>query len=112
MANDRRKDISDEIIALAAMKAVLMTEGVSGMVDTGDTMSFNKLLGIESGALKGVKIQKQGDGLEVDVALNVRFGASIPQTAWNIQENIKNRVNAISDTPVVKVDVHIAGVTR
>jgi len=109
---ERKKEISDQIIALAAMKAVLSTEGVSEMVDTGDTMSFNKLLGIESGLLKGIKITRQNEGLEVDVALNVRFGTPIPQTAWNIQENVKNRINAFTDTPVVKVDVHIAGVTE
>ncbi len=112
MAEKKRKDISDQIIALAAMKAVLSTEGVSEMVDTGDTMSFSKLLGLESGLLKGIKIQKAGEGLEVDVALNVKFGTPIPQTAWNIQENVRNRIEAFADTPVVKVDVHIAGVTR
>lgn len=104
----KRREISQEIMALSVMKAVLATEGAAEMVDTAATTAFRMLMGSKS--LKGVIIQGQAEGFEIDVYLNVKFGTAIPQTAWNIQENVKAKIESLTETPVRKVDVHISGV--
>ncbi|MCF0150576.1 MAG: Asp23/Gls24 family envelope stress response protein [Firmicutes bacterium] len=106
-----RKDLSQEIVALSIMKAVLNTEGVAEMVDTSVTTAFKVLIGSKS-SLKGVRVQGQPNGLQIDVFCNVHYGTAIPQTAWSIQENVKAKVEALAEIPVRRVDVHIAGVVK
>ena len=101
-----KQELSLEIIALGAMKAVLATDGVAEMSESASVPQFIR----KTGSAKGVKITQHEDGLELDLSLNVKFGASIPTVAWNIQENVKNKLQALTDFEIVKVDVHITGV--
>ena len=93
------------IAAICAMNAVLHTEGVAEMTPV-PGVSFGK----EKDSAKGVKLSESKKGLEADVYLNVRFGTKIPDTAWNIQENVKKRLEDFTDRKVAKVNIHIMGV--
>ena len=101
--------IPHEILAICAMNAALHTDGVSGMAG-GLSHSVQKtLLGIERPA-KGIRISEDRNGLIVDAYVNVCFEAKIPVVAWEIQENVKEKLDEIADAPVSKVNIHVQGV--
>lgn len=93
-------------MAICAMNAVLHTEGVAEMAPL-PGVSFGK----DRDAAKGIKVSESKKGLDVDVYLNVKFGAKIPDTAWNIQENVKKRLEDLTDRKVSQVNIHIMGVS-
>ena len=47
----------------------------------------------------------------IDIYCCVRFGTKIPDTAWNIQENVKRHVEDLTDAKIARVNIHIMGVT-
>ncbi len=101
--------ISDEVIAVCAINATLKTEGVAGMEGgITDELSRN-LLGRDS-LTKGAKVSQDDDGITVDLDILVRYPVSIPAVAWDIQENVKNEIRAMTDLNVKAVNIHVKGV--
>lgn len=101
--------ISDEVIAVCAINATLKTEGVAGMEGgITDELSRN-LLGRDS-LTKGAKVSQEEDGITVDLDILVRYSVSIPAVAWDIQENVKNEIRAMTDLNVKAVNIHVKGV--
>ncbi len=101
--------ISDEVIAVCAINATLKTEGVAGMEGgITDDLSRN-LLGRDS-LTKGAKVSQEEDGIIVDLDILVRYSVSIPAVAWDIQENVKNEIGAMTDLSVKAVNIHVKGV--
>ena len=101
--------ISDEVIAVCAINATLKTEGVAGMEGgITDELSRN-LLGRDS-LTKGAKVSQEDDGITVDLDILVRYSVSIPAVAWDIQENVKNEIRAMTDLNVKAVNIHVKGV--
>ena len=47
----------------------------------------------------------------VDIYVNIEFGESIPDTAFKIQENVKNTVETMTGLEVSIVNVHVQGIT-
>ena len=100
----QKERLPQEIFAVCAMNAVLHTEGVAEMAPL-------PALAKEIEGTKGVRIAESRKGLEIDVYLNVRFGAKIPDTAWKIQENVKHRLEDLTSAKITQVNIHIMGVT-
>lgn len=101
--------ISDEVIAVCAVNATLKTEGVADL--TGglpNTLSRN-LLGKELTS-KGVKVIRSDDGVEIDIHITVKYNVKIPAVAWDIQENVKNEVQSMTELTVKAVNIHVQGV--
>jgi uncharacterized alkaline shock family protein YloU len=104
-----KENIPDEIVAVCAMNAALKTEGVFDLA-SGFTESLSKnILGRES-LTKGIKISQGKDGIVVDVHVNVKYNAKIPNVAWDLQENIKRNVEDLTNMPILQVNIHIQGV--
>ena len=103
---NQREKVPLEIIGICATNAVLHTEGVAELVPA-PGVSFGK----DKDGIKGIKISESKKGLELDIYLNVRFGAKIPDTAWNIQENVKHRLEDLTESKVSQVNIHIMGVS-
>ena len=99
--------LPQEIVAVSAMNAVLRTEGVAELAPETGLQSLGK----DKDGVKGIRLQESRQGLIIDVYLNVSYGAKIPQTAWNIQENVKHRVEDFTDRKVSQVNIHIMGVS-
>jgi uncharacterized alkaline shock family protein YloU len=43
--------------------------------------------------------------------LIVRYGTRIPDVAWSVQENVKKAIESMTGLKVVKVNVHVQGVS-
>ncbi len=101
--------ISDEVIAICAMNATLKTKGVSAL-SGGLTDSLTRnILGKEP-IYKGIKINQSDEGVTIDVSIIVDYGAKIPIVAWDIQENVKNEIEHMTELPVNAVNIHVMGV--
>lgn len=59
----------------------------------------------------GVKIQIDEEQIILDIYVNIEFGESIPDTAFKIQENVKNTVETMTGLEVSTVNVHVQGIT-
>ncbi|MDD7511419.1 MAG: Asp23/Gls24 family envelope stress response protein [Peptostreptococcaceae bacterium] len=74
-----------------------------------DNISKN-ILGIEP-AGKGIKIDRDDEGIKIDLYIIVNFGAKIPQLAWEIQKKVKNQVEKKTGINVKIVNIHVQSVS-
>ena len=50
------------------------------------------------------------DKAELDIAVNMRFGYSIPKVSAKVQEKVSQAINNMTGLEVTKVNVRIAGI--
>ena len=97
-----------DVIASIAGKATLEVDGVVS-IDGG-------LSGGLAAALKrdvspsGVKVVLEDNSLTINVNVIAKYGARIPEVAWNLQEHVKRVVEGKVGINVQKVNVLIAGI--
>lgn len=107
--NDDKNKISDEVIAVCAVNATLKTDGVAGLEGGLSNALSKNFLGKEL-MVKGIKVYQDEDGVEIDVHITVKYNAKIPAVAWDIQENVKNEVQTMTEIKVKAVNIHVEGV--
>ena len=88
--------ISNEVIVTIAGLAALEVENVETITTITDKLLKNN----------GVKIQIDEEQIILDIYVNIEFGESIPDTAFKIQENVKNTVETMTGLEVSIVNVH------
>ena len=93
--------ISNEVIVTIAGLAALEVENVETITTITDKLLRNN----------GVKIQVDEEQIILDIYVNIEFGESIPDTAFKIQENVKNTVETMTGLEVSTVNVHVQGIT-
>lgn len=100
--------ISDEVIVTIASVAVSEIEGVcstgSGFVD-GIARKFTK-----KPLTTGIKANVGDEDVSVDINIVVKYGVSIPEVAWNVQDAIKREVELMTGLNVDKVNVRVVGI--
>ena len=101
--------IPAEVIAVCAMNAVLQTEGVFDMA-AGFTQNLSKNILGRDPLTKGIRVSEEKEGLVIDVFVNVRYNTKIPIVAWDIQENVKRKVEEVTEMPIHRVNIHVQGV--
>lgn len=100
--------IADEVVAIIAGLAATDVEGVAGM-SGGIAGGIADMLG-KRNLSKGVKVEVGDRQASIDLYIIVKFGARIPDVAWNIQENVKRAIESMTGLEAVKVNVHVQGV--
>lgn len=98
--------ISEDVIATIASTAALEVQGVASMAQR--PTDIRGL--ISSSAAKSVKVLNNENETVVDVYINLRLGAKIPEVAGQVQHGVKVAVQSMTGKPVTKVNVHVAGV--
>ena len=58
----------------------------------------------------GIKVEVSGGNIYVSVVVDVYYGYSIPDVAYNIQQNIKHSVESMSKYKIGDIDVKVNGV--
>ena len=102
--------ISVDVVTTIAGIAVSEIKGVSNMY-TSFVDGFAERLGAKKSTSKGVKVEMNGDSVGIDLYIVVEYGIKIPELAWTIQENVKNRVETMTGLTVSKVNIHIEGIS-
>ena len=100
--------IADEAVAIIAGLAATEVEGVSSMAGNITNELVSKL-GMKN-LSKGVKISIVESNVEVDIALNIAYGYSIPEVSGKVQERVKNAIENMTGLEVTEINIRIASV--
>ena len=101
-------DIELDVVARVAAKTALGVKGVFSLENAfpdGIAAALGK-----DGRARGVRVTCEDDGCVFYVSVVTKYGANMPETAWNLQEHIKNAVEEIIGIRVKRVNVLIAGI--
>jgi uncharacterized alkaline shock family protein YloU len=105
--NDTIK-ISDDVVAVIAGVAVSEVKGVAGMAGNGISEVFKS----KKNMSKGIKTEINDNIVKLDVNIIVEFGVRIPDVAFEIQNKVKQSVEAMTGLKVDTVNVNIQGVSQ
>ncbi len=76
-----------------AQDAALATIGVSGIV------------------FPGVLPIPKDKGIDIDLHLSVEYGVSIPEVAWNVQENVKKALDGVKGIKIGRINIHVDNIS-
>lgn len=102
--------ISVEVVSTIAGIATSEIDGVSCMY-TSFVGGVAQKLGAKKSTSKGVKVDMSSESVSIDLYVVVDYGVKIPELAWSIQENVKDRVEGMTGLIVDKVNIHIEGIS-
>lgn len=100
--------IADEVVAIIAGLAATEVEGVASMSGNITNELVGKL-GMKN-LSKGVKVDVLEGAVSVELALNMKYGYSIPSVSAKAQEKVKTAIEVMTGLTVSDVNIHIAGV--
>ena len=101
--------IADEVVAIIAGLAATEVEGVACMAGNITNELVSKL-GKKS-LSKGIRVKVEDGIVNVNVALNIAYGYSVPKTCKKVQEKVKAAIENMTGLEVEKVDIQIANVS-
>ena len=101
--------ISNEVITIIAGLAATETKGVASMAGN-ITNELVSRIGIKN-LSKGVKVTIENRVVNVDIALNLDYGYSVPKTSQKVQEKVKAAIENMTGLTVENVNIKIANVT-
>ena len=100
--------IADEVIAIISGLAAVEVEGVAKM--SGNVSNeLISMLGMNN-LSKGVKVEVTPESVAIDLALEMKYGYSIPKVSEQVQGRVKNAIESMTGLTVERVDVRIVGV--
>lgn len=102
--------IADEVISIVAGLAAQEVPGVLSM-SGGLTDGINRFLGKDN-VSKGVRLKFNGKTVTANVYVNVEYGCCIPEVALEVQEKVKDAIEAMTGYDVQFVDVNVEGVAK
>ena len=89
---------ANEVIATIVSVATTEVEGITGILAKGKTP-------------RGVKVDVNGQDINVDVSVTVDYGMPIQKVGRNAQENVRKSIESMTGLHVEKVDLHVVGVS-
>lgn len=99
---------ANEVIAIIAGVAANEVEGVAGMCSGG---GITEVFGRNKNITKGVKVELGTEEAAVDIYLIIEYGTPIQTAAAAVQENVRKSIESMTGLHVVRVDVHVQGVS-
>lgn len=97
--------IADEVVAIIAGLAATEVEGVSSMAGN-ITNEIVSRLGMKN-LSKGITVEVDHDEVKVDVAINIKYGYSIPDVSLTVQEKVSTAIKTMTGLSVEVVNVRI-----
>ena len=99
---------ANEVIAVISGVAANEVEGIAGMCTSG---GISEVFGRYRNITKGVKVEIGSEEASVDLFVVVEYGTPIQTAALNVQENVRKAIETMTGLHVVRVDVHVQGVS-
>ena len=99
---------ANEVIATIAGVAANEIEGIAGMCVSG---GFSEILGRNKNITRGVKVEVGSQEAAVDLYIIVEYGYPIQKVSAEVQENVRRALESLTGLHVVRVDVHVQGVS-
>ena len=97
---------ANEVVSTIAGVAAGEVEGIAGMCSTSVS-----LLSKNRNVTKGVKVEIGTEEASVDLYVVVEYGTPIQKAAQDAQENVRKAIESMTGLHVVRVDVHVQGVS-
>lgn len=100
---------ANEVIAIIAGMAASEIDGVAEM---GGAATIADILGRgRKPVTKGVRVEVGSEEASVDLVLTVEYGKPIHKVCRDVQESVRKSIETMTGLHVVKVDVHVMGVS-
>lgn len=99
---------ANEVIAIIAGMAMYEVEGV---VEQPQQAGIADLFGRPKPMTRGVKVEVGTEETSVDLVMTVEYGFPIQKVATEVQENVRKAIETMTGMHVVKVDIHVAGIS-
>ena len=94
-----------EVLNIIAQTAVNEVDGVAGLSNSsGGLLRKNN-------TSKGLKIEQSPEEVSVECYIVVEYDRPIQKVAQEVQENVRKTVESMTNMHVVRVDVHVTGVS-
>ena len=97
---------ANDVVAIIAGLAASEVEGVAGMCSVNGS-----LLGKNKNMTRGVKVEVGTEEASIDLYMIVEYGTPIQRAAHDAQESVKKAIESMTGLHVVRVDVHVLGVS-
>ncbi|MBR5345399.1 MAG: Asp23/Gls24 family envelope stress response protein [Clostridia bacterium] len=98
---------ANEVIATIAGMAVADVEGIAGMVPNPGA----KIGGKNKNVTKGIKVEVGPEEVSCEIYVLIEYGRPIQKVAVEVQENVRRSLETMTGLHVVRVDVHVQGVS-
>ncbi len=99
---------ANEVIAIIAGVATSEIDGIAGMCASG---GVGDIFGRNRNITRGVKVEIGSEEASVDLYIIVEYGQPIQKVASEVQENVRKAIESMTGLHVVRVDVHVQGVS-
>ncbi len=94
-----------EVLNIITLTAVNEVEGIAGLSNA------NGSLLRKGNTAKGIRIEQSPEEVSVELFLVVEYDRPIQKVAAEVQENVRKTIEGMTGMHVVRVDVHITGVS-
>lgn len=98
---------ANEVVASIAGVAASEVEGIASMCNVSGSILSKK----NSNITKGVKVEIGTEEASVDLYVIVEYGTPIQKAGQDAQENVRRAIESMTGLHVVRVDVHVQGVS-
>lgn len=99
---------ANEVIAIISGIAASEIEGIAGMVTAG---GLGEIISKNRNITRGVKVEVGSEEVSVDLYTIVEYGQPIQKVAAEVQENVRKSIESMTGLHVVRVDIHVQGVS-
>lgn len=99
---------ANEVIAIISGVAANEVEGIAGMCTSG---GIAEVFARNKNITRGVRVEIGSEEASVDLYVVVEYGTPIQTAALNVQENVRKAIETMTGLHVVRVDVHVQGVS-
>lgn len=98
-----KKNVVISIVSLA-------TQEISGISSMSRSVASTIKGAFKRNSNKGILVEFTDNLADIDVFVKVKFGSSVKDVAFRVQENIKSSVESMTEFKVHSVNVHVVGV--
>lgn len=102
--------IASEVVSAIAGISASEVDGIESMAG-GSINDLAGKFGVKNHS-KGVKVDITDNRACVDIAVNMKFGYSIPKVSAKVQEKVAQAISSMTGLEVTKVNVRIAGIVQ
>ncbi len=99
---------ASEVISTIAGVAANEIEGIAGMCISG---GLSDIIGRNRNATRGVRVEIGSEEASFDLYVIVEYGQPIQKVCHDVQENVRKAIESMTGLHVVRVDVHVQGVS-
>lgn len=102
---------ANDVIATIVGVATAEVDGIAGLAGSSSISNLLSTRNANKSLSKGVKVEVGAEEVAVDVSVIVDYGTPIQKVGHNVQENVRKSIESMTGLHVIKVDVHVVGVS-